>query len=139
DDVSTNPESEATISLSSLFDGNVLQDRNRFPPVHKRILALTLAQSLLHLHGGPWIQTDWSAENVLFMYGEDDNRVYDIHQPYLSCVLTPKTTFHTEIDDPMHKHPLVLSLGRLLMELDKGERIPVTETLRSGKPSLYRT
>ncbi|KEZ43238.1 hypothetical protein SAPIO_CDS4927 [Scedosporium apiospermum] len=138
DEEPSNPEAEHTISLSSLLDDQVLRDRFKFPLVHKRILALTLARSLLNLYEGPWIQTDWSAEHVLFAYGTDRKRVYDIHQPYLPCTLSSEHEYQSTVSDPLHNNPLILSFGRLLMEMDKGERIAITKTVRS-KPSLYRT
>jgi hypothetical protein len=138
DEEPSNPEAEHTISISSLLDKQVLRDRFKFPLVHKRILALTLARSLLNLYEGPWIQTDWSAEHVLFAYDTNKSRVYDIHQPYLPCTLSSEHEYQSTVCDPLHNNPLILSFGRLLMEMDKGERIAITKTVRS-RPSLYRT
>ncbi|KAH6871551.1 peptidase S8/S53 domain-containing protein, partial [Thelonectria olida] len=136
EDEPDHPEADPTISLSFLLEEGLLKDRYTFPDVHKRILAVTLAQSLLQLYQGPWIQRDWASKHLFFMYETD--KVYNIHQPYLSCFLSSEAGYQSDIRDPKHNYPLILSFGRLLMEMEKGESINITKEINK-RPSLYKT
>lgn len=113
----------------------------RFTEKSKRHLAFNLAWSLLQLYEGPWIQTNWTSDSLFFMFGADEGtcKLYNIHQPYINCALTSDSRYKSEIKDPLHKYPLVLCFGRVLMEIEKGEIINVTEKTKRGAPDLLAT
>lgn len=124
------------ISLYRLLNEGFLEGRFLFPEKHKLILAFNLAQSLLQFYSTPWVQNDWTAESLLFMYEADTDRVLNIHQPYTTCSLSSRTHESNNNDTP-HNHkpdeyPFILSFGKLLLEIIEGKVIDGTEVGNSN-------
>ncbi|KAF4992964.1 hypothetical protein FDECE_13548 [Fusarium decemcellulare] len=132
------PNAEPAITLYDLLTRGLLEGRYTFPEKHKLVLAFNLAQCLLQLYSSPWMQRDWNSKQLYFMHDADKNRVCNIHQPYIPCLLS-ETVYKPDIEDKVHKYPFILSFGKLLLELEKGEAIRTTETTKNGTPSLLRT
>ena len=112
------------VSLNDLLKLGLLKDRNRFFPNDKKILAYLLALSLLCLHEGPWIQTLWTLDKLLYRCHTTDStqrKVYNIHQPYILCVFLEKPPTPGTLSG--HDYPSILSFAKLLVELETGEEI----------------
>ncbi|KAH7187348.1 hypothetical protein DER44DRAFT_639679, partial [Fusarium oxysporum] len=130
-------DAHPAITLSYLLKEGLLANRYTFPEKHKLILAFNLAQSLLQLYCSQWIQKDWTAEQLHFMYETDKNKVHNIHQPYICC-LFDGANYKSDIQDSRHKYPFVLAFGKLLLEIAEGKPI-VVEKSKGGRFSLLRT
>jgi hypothetical protein len=92
----------------------------------KRFLAVILANSLLHLYHSPWLKQIWSQEDIsFFYYSEGNDLLFNLRQPYLS------TKFYTQSDTTTkghsqrmsHKFPSLLSLARVLLEIELSDRL----------------
>jgi hypothetical protein len=131
------PSADPAISLYYLLDKGFLEGRYLFPEKHKLILAFNLAHTLLQFYSTPWVQNDWTAERLLFMYEADKARVFNIHQPYTACSLSGRT-YKSEDEDRVHKYPFILSFGKLLLEIGEGKVI-VVDKPKVGKSNLLRS
>jgi len=129
-------EAKPTISLSYLLNEGILKDPYRFSAPDKRILAFTLAHALLQFFQGPWLQTLWTPDHLYFMYDASTGTVYNIHQPYISCMLSGDPP-PLEPLEPDHPYPLILSFAKVLLELETGKEVKAEMTSRSEAPSLF--
>lgn len=92
----------------------------------KRVLAVILAGSLLHLYHTLWLKPTWSMDNLsFFCYYEGNDLRFDPCQPYLSTRFgnseeAPKTGRKRRM---LHKYPSLLSLARVLLEIELSDRI----------------
>jgi len=127
----THPEAEPTISLHDLLKHGMLKDRYKFYHNDKKILVYTLSHALLYLHEGPWLQNLWTLDNLFFMYETDTSKVYNVHQPYISCVLSPDPPPLGTLDS-LHQYPLIFSFAKLLLELETGEEIEPARKNKDG-------
>lgn len=120
----------SNISLEAILQGSTgLRLRE------KRILAVALAKTVLQLSEGPWLGKRWTPAQISFF--ETTQSVLDFERPYLS------TQFKGEAkadDDPdlhaqsIHAIPSLLSLGKLLLEIDRGKPIEISPLdLTEGK------
>ncbi|KAL6715524.1 hypothetical protein ACLMJK_006485 [Lecanora helva] len=114
-------ETEIGISLSKLLD----QKTWKMSLKERRILAVTLAHTVLNFSEGPWLQELWDKTHIFFFGVACEGERLDYSRPYLSThfgAVTPKL----EEDDGLlvlHQNPSLLSLGILLLELHKCEPI----------------
>jgi hypothetical protein len=92
----------------------------------KRVLAVILATSLLHLYHTLWLKPTWNMDDIsFFCYYEGNDLRFDPSQPYLS------TKFGDSEEAPptgrrrrmLHKYPSLLSLARVLLEIELSDRI----------------
>ncbi|KAK7178833.1 hypothetical protein DPSP01_013881 [Paraphaeosphaeria sporulosa] len=130
------PPTEHTKSLSDLLAEKIVSDRYQFRPEDKRIIAFNLAYALLQFYEGPWIQTLWTPDHIHFMYEKGTSTVYDIRQPYISCILSNEPPQMGSLDSA-HKYPLMLSFAKLLLELEIGEPVQAQER-RNGASSVLQ-
>lgn len=128
---------DPAITLSNLIDKGLLANRYAFPEKHKLVLAFNLAQSLLQLHRSQWIQKDWTAEELHFLYETDKNKVHNIHQPYICCSFDGRI-YKPDSKGSQHSYPFILAFGKLLFEIAEGKPI-VVEKSKDGTSSLLRT
>lgn len=120
------------MTISKLIKNGLLEGMRKFGLTDRGKLTLNLAQSLLHLYNGPWLQTLWTSENLLFLCESTKGscKLYNIHNPVISCTISgdcptlppPKT-----YDD----YPLLATFGLFLLEFGNGEKYPVSKT-RTG-------
>lgn len=120
-----------TVTLAQL-----LSDRCDLEEKPKRVLALILANTFLHLYGGPWLRgSTWTSDQVVFV--ERKSKLYI--QPYLHAPLgtnqsQTRTSLrqqhsHTPLEsaeDPdfvIHPFPALVMLGTLLLEVWCGRHI----------------
>lgn len=81
---------DPTMPLSTLLCRGVLQSGGPVTNISKACLALSLGRSLLHLLHTSWVQEVWTTDNINFLYQrlDTEERIYDIHYPFLSCTFT---------------------------------------------------
>jgi hypothetical protein len=117
------------VSLEAILHGSA-----RLRLRDKRVLAVTLAKTVLQLSEGPWLSKRWTAAQ--FSFFETTQSAIDFERPYLS------TRFQEEINDSnsvfeaqsIHAIPSLLSLGKLLLEIDRGSPIEISPLdLTDGK------
>lgn len=79
-----------TMPLSTLVCSGMLQNGGPVTNINKACLALSLGRSLLHLLHTRWVQEVWTTDNINFLYQrlDTEERIYDIHYPFLSCTFT---------------------------------------------------
>lgn len=132
------PEKASMISLKNLLTREILRDRYTFFPNDKKILAYTLAHALMNLHGNPWLQTLWTLDQIFFIQSCGTGTLYNIHQPYVSCVLSTEPPPLGTLD-PLHKYPVVFSFAKLLWELETGEELLPRKMNKTGQKSYWVT
>ncbi|KAF7591132.1 hypothetical protein BBP40_001906 [Aspergillus hancockii] len=100
----------------------------------KRILAVTLAKAVLQLSEGPWLRTRCNPAQISFF--ETTQNVINYERPYLSAQFKETTNNGDSVFDSqsIHAIPSLLSLGKLLLEIDRGRPIePSPLDLTDGK------
>lgn len=101
----------------------------------KRILAVALAKTVLQLSEGPWLRKKWTPAQISFF--ENTQNTINFERPYLSTQFKDETKFYEDsaFDSLcIHAIPSLLSLGKLLLEIDKGTKIEITPLdLTDGK------
>lgn len=135
-----------TISLAYLLDNGFLRDIGNggvFNVGDKAVLALSLGRCLLHCFQGLLMQQEWSSHNIHFLYQRTTSTesIFNIHHPYVSCHFTKtreeiervsrystflqNDTLLRSAVEPFDCGRSLLSFARLLLEIDKGQRIPL--------------
>lgn len=125
----------STFSLDELLKLGVFKKLYGVYPNDKKILAYILAQALLCLYDGPWLQTLWTPDKVLFRYDAAAEKVYNIHQPYIPCVFLEQLPPMDSLDRK-HRHPMILSFAKLLVDLQGGLDVVAQETDNTSNRSL---
>ena len=105
-------------TLHELLRRGIFQDSYKVFPNDKKILAYILARALLCLYGGPWLQTPWSADKLVFRYDAAAQTIYDVHQPYILCDL--REGMPPPVSGKLHNSPPVLAFAKILVDLDQG-------------------
>ncbi|EPS44200.1 hypothetical protein H072_1881 [Dactylellina haptotyla CBS 200.50] len=109
-----------------------------FSPGDKAVLTLSLARCLLHFFQGPWMERPWSAESVRFLQRNTSTEILDIHHPYIRYVLPNEVG--TTVEPKFAKFQRVmLSFGRLLLEIETGENIVIDSSLESDPDDVKNT
>jgi hypothetical protein len=133
------PNALPVVTVSQLIKCGFLKDLRGFHLKDRWRLALNLAESLLQLHNGPWLQTLWTSENLFFLYENprEGRRLCNIHSPFISCIISDSPP---SLPKPSHfdRYPLLLTFGQFLLELANGEILPATKT-KTGDFSPYKT
>lgn len=84
-----------------------------------------LARCLLSLHNTKWLQREWNACDVLFLFDTGRGRILDMHCPYvpatLSLAIPPLREVRSGPGVP--HHPGILSFAKLLVEIERGRKI----------------
>ncbi|KAF7179372.1 hypothetical protein CNMCM7691_008305 [Aspergillus felis] len=118
------------ITLESILHGST-QLRLR----DKRVLAVTLAKAVLQLSEGPWLRKKWSPAQISFF--ETAQNIINFERPYLSAQFKEESKDDADsvLDaQSIHASPSLLSLGKLLLEIDRGRLIePSPLDLTDGK------
>lgn len=133
------PEAGPTVTISELIDSGLLKDLRIFHLKDRWKLAVNLAQCLLQLHNGPWLQTLWTSDNIFLLCenSKEGRKLRNVHSPLISCVISENPP---SLPKPTHfdRYPLLLSFGQFLLELANGEKFPIAET-KTGEYSPYKT
>ncbi|KAH7066387.1 hypothetical protein BKA63DRAFT_571758 [Paraphoma chrysanthemicola] len=115
---------------------SLLGDRNQTWTLRdKWVLAVVLAHAALHCPAGSWLRADWNKEHVSF-FRRDATQQADLTRPFLTLDFENQST----VADPLGPHPTLLSLGILLLEINKGtaiERHHAREDMINGQPNIF--
>ncbi|UKZ68495.1 uncharacterized protein TrAtP1_009527 [Trichoderma atroviride] len=139
DDSPIYPEARPTITMAELIESGLLKDLRVFHLKDRWTLAVNLAQCLLQLHDGPWLQTLWTADNIFLLCEnpKEGRKLRNVHSPFISSVISENPP---NLPKPTHfdRYPLLLSFGQFLLELANGEKLPIAKT-KTGEYSPYKT
>ncbi|KAI4189759.1 MAG: hypothetical protein L6R41_001242 [Letrouitia leprolyta] len=113
-------ESASAVSLQSL-----LHNSHHLPLIAKRKLAVILARSLLHLHEGLWLGTEWSKRHITFFYANSDT--IDYQRPYVTTSFDGDDEAAPDLS-LFHRNASILALGILLVEIHTGKPIETYRT-----------
>ncbi|EPS45571.1 hypothetical protein H072_456 [Dactylellina haptotyla CBS 200.50] len=121
-----------SISLRSLLDDGYFRHSSKehgskISLKEKRALAVVLAHNMLQLCGGPWVPESWNADNIFFLFNPMTQKLVNIRKPFINARLDKKDSPVFELDDRIHRYPLILDFARLLLEIQYGETIQPTE------------
>lgn len=96
-------------------------------PKDRLILSFVLATSLLHFYKGPWLQTSINSDSICFLVSHRRSTP-DITRPYLTtnCSSLTQQVAPRELNQP-HQFPDILSLGIVLLEIERGAHIEIDE------------
>ncbi|KAI0441645.1 peptidase S8/S53 domain-containing protein [Xylaria telfairii] len=133
------PAAVGIITVSELLDSGFLGRIDGLNLEDRSIIALNLAQSLLQLHNGPWLQALWTPDTIIFLYTKGGGDEFSIiHNAFVRCTIPSSPPNLSGKFGHLDKYALLLSFGRLLLELAKGKRLP-NETTANGGFSPYMT
>ena len=93
----------------------------------KRVLAVALAKTVLQLSEGPWLGKRWTPDQ--FSFFETTKSAIDFERPYLSTQFEEEATEDDDYEfdaQSIHAIPSLLSLGRLLLEIDRGKPVEIS-------------
>ena len=129
------------VSLRHLLDTGAFSSGNRydsFTRIDKYLLVLNLARCLFYLYDGPWAPSDWNADQIFFLSKPGTKIIHGRHIPYIHCVLpshNPDTTLALRQGEACP--PVMLSFARLLLEIERGEALPVIGPYPTRNQDLY--
>lgn len=128
-----------SLSLRSLLETHRLSNRM------KLVLAYIIARSFWQYYDSPWMNTKWSSDTVHFLpeRGADDEEGEDLEnaggrkdlyasKPYYVVEFTDEPGHFTEYCDSysvIYRYPRLLALCIMLLEIGRGESLPVDESL----------
>lgn len=104
-------------SLQQLLgDGVSVSDFSNYTPKDKLILCYVLANSMLFLYPGSWLQTAWSSDKIYFIRRFSNSTTPALIFPYLSVAFQQ---VHNDPPNHMqyHSHPAILALGIIFLEI----------------------
>lgn len=94
------------------------------------LLCYNLANSMLYLYRGRWDHTPWSSKEVCFVRPSQDSHSSILASPYLSVKLKSiEDQESTPSFGQVHKHPVILRLGIILLEIATGVRFEESHEL----------
>jgi len=105
------------VTLQELVEGSIILKRKE-----RRILAVVLAHSLLHLLDSLWLQHSWSGAEISFYHPLEGNIEFpNFRRPYLSTSLGSLSEEEKEGGEGHQLHPMpgMVTLGRMLLELER--------------------
>ncbi|KAK0750656.1 hypothetical protein B0T18DRAFT_463266 [Schizothecium vesticola] len=122
------PDFDESLSLDALLERGYFKsayDGGLFTPRSKRLLVANLARCLLSLHNTKWLQREWNASDVLFLFDTGRGRLLDMHRPYMPATLSLNIPPFREIRSGpgIPHHPGILSFAKLLVEIERGRKI----------------
>ncbi|CAK7237315.1 hypothetical protein SEUCBS140593_009918 [Sporothrix eucalyptigena] len=121
-------------TLDELLRQGIFQNAHGVYPNDKKILEYILARALLCLYGGPWLQTPWSADKLVFRYDVAAQTIHDVHHPYILCDLLEDLP--PPVSRSLHQSPPVLAFAKILVDLDQGW---TNETMDASDRALFKT
>ena len=140
-----------TVSLAYLLENGFLKmpfNGGAFNLLDKAALALSLSLCLLHYFQGHLMENTWSADNIHFLhqYKESEQWLLNIYHPYITCCITKEAqdllgrikgdskqpqsdSLHDILVDPAVCRVCFRSFARLLLEIEMGQRITLSDPL----------
>lgn len=109
----TEDDSEPESSISSVLD-DVLNERHTLSNMHRKLLGVLLACSLLQLYDTPWIQQQWRRDTLYLPPGRPCEEQLPHWHPQVNCTLSPRASRGIHGDD-------IAAFGILLMELEAND------------------
>lgn len=123
-------EPQCNVSLESL-----LRSSTKWRLKDKRLLAVTLANTVLQFSEGPWLNKKWDKNHISFF--ETAQNLIDFERPYLTTRFqqdTPDNGKEESAFQSIHPNPSLLALGILLLEIDQGKPMKISPLdLTNGK------
>ncbi|OAL38925.1 hypothetical protein AYO20_01676 [Fonsecaea nubica] len=107
----------------------------------KLLLAVVLSHAMMQLYGSPWTHREWTNSRLGFgLCNKQRNTLANMLELYLSSMLDERAS--SENVHAQHKHPRLLDLGILLLEIELGgplERHQLPTHLGSNGETLANT
>jgi len=106
-------------SLKSLLENT--QEWHRWKLRDKTILAVVLAHTVMHCSEGLWLHAELNKEHIFF-FRKSCAQPPDLSRPFLAIDFAQQNIMANEEDDmfPIHSNPFLLSLGIVLLEINRG-------------------
>ncbi|KAK1833039.1 hypothetical protein QBC39DRAFT_432852 [Podospora conica] len=122
------PDFDRPLSLDTLLERGYFRsayDGGLFTPRSKRLLVANLARCLHSLHDSRWLQKEWNASDIMFLFDSEGGRILDMHRPYLPATLSVTIPRLREVrkGPGVPHHPGILSFAKLLVEIERGRKI----------------
>ncbi|KAE8448458.1 hypothetical protein EG329_009523 [Mollisiaceae sp. DMI_Dod_QoI] len=114
------------ITLHDLIESNTFK---HLMQKEKHKLSYLIADSILHLYSGRWLETAWNKQYICFLASPGADWDIDVKVPYLSAQFVDPTTCGHDFY-LIHPDQTILSLGIVLLEIATG--IPL-ESYREGE------
>ncbi|KAL6399874.1 hypothetical protein AUP68_17283 [Ilyonectria robusta] len=96
------------------------------------LLCYGLANSMLYLYPGSWLQTAWSSNMVYFIRRVSDSTSTLLTFPYLAVEIQKPHADAQNVDHMQyHAHPVILALGIMFLEIATGVRFKRSPGLTS--------
>ena len=129
-----NLRNTAHISLSELIRNGLF---HRVSQKDRFLLSYIIANSILSLYQGPWVDDTWTKDRIFFLTQAGDSSNPDLRKPLLSttCIAADHTHVQTEPDN-IHPEPRVAALGIVMLEIALGMAI---ESRRDDGPLTSNT
>ena len=119
------------LEAGAFFNGN---ETCTYTKTDKYLLVLNLARWFFYLYDGPWGPCDWSVDRIFFLNEPGADAIEGRLTPYICCHLPNGIWNGTlELGPDEGCPPTLLSFARLLLEIEKGEALPVTSVHYSNR------
>ncbi|WQF77071.1 Putative peptidase S8/S53 domain, peptidase S8, subtilisin, Ser-active [Colletotrichum destructivum] len=116
------PQVLPTLSLDTILR----DDNQNLHTYHKITLALNLSCSLSRMyHGG--IRTEWTSQDILFLFNQDKGAVSQAYNPYVPYSLSQQTHYTDSESTGIRKFSLLIAFGKLLIEIALGRILEESE------------
>ncbi|EXJ91761.1 hypothetical protein A1O3_00311 [Capronia epimyces CBS 606.96] len=92
----------------------------------KKIVAATLAVTLLRALGSRWLEKGWEADKIFFLPESKPGSTVEFETPYILCSLASELDCEAESWDAASSYSAIFAFGVLLLELELDEGISVT-------------
>jgi hypothetical protein len=133
-------------SLQELLNQSAEDNETEFSAIEGRdrlILSFVLATSLLHLYEGPWLQKIWSNDDICFLINTKDRARLNLKNPYLTAICAAPTSKPNPTTlNQVHRYPIILALGILLLEIAIGTTLKLKESddeKQDGRHETFNT
>lgn len=114
------PEPDSSYGATPAVLNDLLCQPRALRPMHRKLLGVLLACSLLQLYDSPWIQQQWRRDTLYLPTCPRDSRQLHQWYPHVLCTLSPKIIMKLHSDD-------IAAFGVLLMELEADDEAPWSE------------
>jgi hypothetical protein len=108
-------------SLVSFHDLLLTSRAAGFPTEQRLRLALSVASSVLYLHGTDWLKAHWTSRDILFIQRHDGDVVYEPFVGQVFELRANKTASRAHLRWPQIMEPSIFALGLFLIELAYGQ------------------
>jgi hypothetical protein len=106
-----NPEPECSYGASPTVLNDLLGQQRTLKPMHRKLLEVLLACSLLRLYDSPWIQEQLRRDTIYLPTCPRDSKQLQQWYPHVLCKLSRDAIMNLHSDD-------IAAFGVLIMELE---------------------